>query len=71
MATPYTVQFPDTSEFVEVFVSAIDSPGHFYVQLVRSGEAQKLDQLIDALTAEATSGSAEDFVESIEVGHVV
>ncbi|XP_020900391.1 tudor and KH domain-containing protein isoform X2 [Exaiptasia diaphana] len=63
---PYTVQFPDTSDFIEVFVSAIDNPEHFYVQLVRTGEAQKLDQLIEAVTEEATSGSAEKFVESIE-----
>ncbi|KAK3697181.1 hypothetical protein QZH41_013552 [Actinostola sp. cb2023] len=70
LSFPSSVQYPNTSDYTEVFVSAIDTPGHFYVQLVRTGDAQKLDQLIDTLTDEASAGGTEDIIDSIQVGIV-
>lgn len=69
LSFPSSVQYPNTSDYTEVFVSAIDTPGHFYVQLVRTGDAQKLDQLIDTLTDEASAGGTEDIIDSIQVSN--
>lgn len=37
-------------EFMEVFVSAIEHPGHFWVQIITASSLQ-LDKLIDDMTA--------------------
>jgi hypothetical protein len=64
---PSSVQYPNTNDYVEVFISAVDNPGHFWVQLVRTGDAQKLDALITNITDEAMA-SEDDIVHSVEVG---
>ncbi|XP_032230790.1 tudor domain-containing 6-like [Nematostella vectensis] len=69
-ASSPAVQFPVVSDYVEVFVSAVDTPGHFWVQLVKGHGAQELDKLVSDLTEEASTGSADSIVQSVKVGEV-
>ncbi|XP_013419646.1 uncharacterized protein LOC106180249 [Lingula anatina] len=48
---PYTVtEWPDHHHYLEVYVSAVENPGHFWVQMI-SSQSTQLDRLIQDMTA--------------------
>ena len=67
-ASPTTgvVQFPKTDDFYEVFVSAIDNPGHFWVQLITEDSPQ-LDKLTTNLTRLHSSSESQAVLNAFKV----
>ena len=68
LASPTTgaVQFPKTIDFYEVFVSAIDNPGHFWVQLI-TGDSPHLDKLTEDLTMLHSSSESHAVLNALKV----
>ena len=72
LASPTTavVQFPSTGDFFEVFVSAIDTPDHFWVQLITEDSSQ-LDKLTNELTSLYSSLESTTVLNAFKVGCVM
>ena len=54
-----SVHVPNTSDFFQVFVSAFDTPDHFWIQLV-SPESAKLDELTETMSQYCSSLKPEE-----------
>ena len=65
-STTGTVQFPKTEDFYGVFVSAIDSPGHFWVQIITK-DSPDLDKLTNELTQLYSSSEAHTVINAFKV----
>lgn len=61
-----TVQFPKTEDFYGVFVSAIDSPGHFWVQIITK-DSPDLDKLTNELTQLYSSSETHAVINAFKV----
>ena len=64
--TTGTVQFPKTEDFYGVFVSAIDSPGHFWVQIITK-DSPDLDKLTNELTQLYSSSETHAVINAFKV----
>ena len=62
------MQFPKTNDFYGVFVSAIDNPGHFWVQLITEDSPQ-LDKLTNDLTMLYSSSESHSVLNAFKVSH--
>lgn len=71
VASPTTgvVQFPAKNDFFEVFVSAVENPGHFWVQLLTK-DSPDLDQLTKNLTLLYSSSESQAILNSFKVGEI-
>ena len=65
-STTGTVQFPKTEDFYGVFVSAIDSPGHFWVQIITK-DSPDLDKLTNELTQLYSSSETHAVINAFKV----
>lgn len=63
------IQFPKIDDFCEVFVSAIDTPGHFWVQIITEDSPQ-LDKLTNDLTSLYSSSESTAVLNAFKVGDV-
>ena len=58
---PRAVSWPNNSSYLEVFVSAVEHPHHFWCQIL-SGAAAKLDDLTQQMTEFYSSSAAPEEV---------
>lgn len=63
------MQLPKTDDFFGVFVSAIDNPGHFWVQLLTK-DSPDLDKLTNDLTAMYSSSESHAVLNAFKVGDI-
>lgn len=64
------MEFPKGREFVEVYVSAIATPGHFWVQTI-GAMALQLDKLSAAMTGYYDGEGKDSVLSSVKVGDIV
>ena len=64
------IQFPKIDDFCEVFVSAIDTPGHFWVQIITEDSPQ-LDKLTNDLTSLYSSSESTAVLNAFKVSCVI
>lgn len=71
-ARPVKTEWPSHShdDYVEVYVSAVEHPGHFWVQLV-SSESTQLDKMITDMTDYYTENPEQNQLENVKVGDLV
>ena len=63
------MQFPKSEEFCEVFLSAIDNAGHFWVQLVTT-DAPSFDKLTEELTSLYAASESQAILNVFKVGDI-
>ncbi|XP_067035394.1 tudor domain-containing 6-like [Acropora muricata] len=68
-STTGVAQFPSTGEFFEVFVSAIDTPDHFWVQRITE-DSSHLDELTKDLTSLYSSLDSTAVLNAFKVGDI-